>query len=150
MQIHSCEPGMFCQTMKSKKSVYITPIVTRDRYGIEVPELGAGGGKGDLYQLHELELPDQLTLSKLERLLSEHITDESVLMQTQHLLKLAFASKQRTLSLDDLRISDTADIPLKDLASMLGRTRDVSTSTTLFEGQSRSENYIVSFLTYCL
>ena len=105
--------------MKSKKSVYITPIVTRDRTGIELPEIGAGGGKGDLLQIHELELSDEITLRKLEAVLSEHITDESVLLQTKDLLKLAFTSKQRALSLDDYGLSDDADISLKDLASIL-------------------------------
>uniref|UniRef100_A0A093UTF8 Protein artemis n=1 Tax=Talaromyces marneffei PM1 TaxID=1077442 RepID=A0A093UTF8_TALMA len=135
VRIHSCEPGAFCQTMKSKKSVYITPIVTRDRTGIEVPELGAGGGKGDLYQIHELELPDELTLRKLEVLLSEHITDESVLSQTKDLLKLAFTSKERSLSLDEYGLADDADISLKELASMLSGTRSLS------ESKSFEENY---------
>ncbi|PCG97838.1 hypothetical protein PENOC_066140 [Penicillium occitanis (nom. inval.)] len=131
--IHSCEPGAFCQTMKSKKSVYITPIVTRDRTGIEVPEIGAGGGKGDLYQTHELELPDEITLQKLEALLSEHITDESVLSQTKGLLKLAFTSNQRALSLDEYGLADDADIPLKELASMLSSTRNPSESRSFEE-----------------
>jgi hypothetical protein len=112
--------------MKSKKSVYITPIVTRDKTGIELPEIGAGGGKGDLYQIHELELPDEITLRKLEALISEHIMDESVLSQTKDLLKLAFTSKQRALSLDEYGLADDADISLKELASMLSSTRNLS------------------------
>lgn len=122
--------------MRTKNSVYIKPIVTRDRTGIEVPELGAGGGKGDLYQIHELELPDEITLQKLEALLSEHITDESVLSQTKDLLKLAFTSKQRALSLDEYGLAEDADIPLKELASMLGNTRNVSESRSFQEKYS--------------
>lgn len=133
VRIHSCEPGVFCHTMKSKKSVHITPIVTRDKTGIEVPEIGAGGGKGDLYQIHELELPDEMTLRKLEALLSEHIPDESVLSQTKDLLKLAFTSKQRALSLDEYGLADDADIPLKELASMLSSTRNPTESRSFEE-----------------
>ncbi|EED16791.1 DNA repair protein, putative [Talaromyces stipitatus ATCC 10500] len=134
VRIHSCEPGVFCKTMKSKKSVYITPIVTRDnRTGIEVPEIGAGGGKRDLYQIHELELPDELTLRKLESLLSEHIKDESALSQTKELLRLAFMSKHRALSLDEFGLADDADISLKDLASMLSTTRGTGKSRSFEE-----------------
>lgn len=119
--------------MKSKKSVYITPIVTRDRTGVEIPEIGAGGGKGDLYQIHELELPDEITLWKLEALLSEHIADELVLSQTKESLKLAFTSKQRALSLDEYGLTDDADIPLKELASMLSSARNLNESSSFEE-----------------
>lgn len=119
--------------MKSKQSVYITPIVTRDRTGVEIPEIGAGGGKGDLYQIHELELPDEITLWKLEALLSEHIADESVLSQTKESLKLAFTSKQRALSLDEYGLTDDADIPLKELASMLSSARNLNESSSFEE-----------------
>lgn len=114
--------------MKSKESVFITPIVTRDRAGLDVPEVGVGGGKGDLYQLHELELPDLITVQKLEELLSEHIEDEDVLSQTKQSLKLAFTSKHRALSLDEFGLADDADVTLKDLASMLSKTRKLAES----------------------
>lgn len=39
--------------------VRITPIVSRHK-GIEIAELGAGGGHGDLNQQHELECDNQL------------------------------------------------------------------------------------------
>lgn len=114
--------------MKSNNSVFIKPIITRDRTGVEVPELGAGGGKGDLYQIHELELPDEVTVQKLEEVLSEHIADEGVLSQTRKTLKLAFTSKHRVLSLDDFGLADDADIPLKDLAYMLSNTKKLPES----------------------
>jgi DNA cross-link repair 1C protein len=114
--------------MKSKKSVFITPIVTRHRTGVDIPEVGVGGGKGDLYQLHELELPDEITVQKLEALLSEHITDKGVLSQTKAALKLAFTSRHRALSLDEFGLADDADISLKDLASMLGNIKKLSGS----------------------
>lgn len=109
--------------MKSNNSVFIKPIITRDKTGVEVPELGAGGGKGDLYQIHELELPDEITVQRLEEILSEHITDEGVLSQTRQRLKLAFTSKHRALSLDDFGLADETDIPFKDLAYMLSNTK---------------------------
>ena len=134
--------------MKTKKSVYIKPIVTRDKTGIEVPEIGAGGGKGDLYQIHELELPDEITLQKLETLLSEHITDEATLSQIKDLLKMAFTSEQRALALDEYGLADDADIQLKELASMLSSARNVSESRSFEEEYSDRTTIVCRYLQY--
>lgn len=44
--------------------VWITPIIARHR-GVEIAELGAGGGQGDLNQTHSLELYDQASVQQL-------------------------------------------------------------------------------------
>lgn len=44
--------------------VRITPIIARRR-GIEIAEVGAGGGQGDLNQTHSLELYDEGTVQQL-------------------------------------------------------------------------------------
>jgi hypothetical protein len=48
---------MHCKTI-NEKTVWIRPIVTRTKGGVEVGELGVGGGLGDLTRRPELELDD--------------------------------------------------------------------------------------------
>jgi DNA cross-link repair 1C protein len=44
--------------------VWITPIIARHK-GVEIAEIGAGGGQGDLNQTHTLELYDQGSVQQL-------------------------------------------------------------------------------------
>ncbi|KAH8700541.1 putative DNA repair protein [Talaromyces proteolyticus] len=124
VRIHSCEPGAFCSSIKSGKSIFIIPVITRDRCGAAIPEAGAGGGKGDLYQIHELELPDEMALQKLEELLTAQIGNEQVISQTRETLRSAFESGKRSLSLDEFGLTEDADVTLKDLISMISKFRD--------------------------
>ncbi|RDH33113.1 DNA repair protein [Aspergillus welwitschiae] len=122
-RIHSCEPGVHCPVAASRDTVYIRPIVTRTDDGLEMPEIGAGGGGGDLYQVHELELPDQSALEQLEKLCSERIHDKHALSQTRQALIDAFRSKTKALSLDNYGMKDAHDLPLEDLVGILSRGR---------------------------
>ncbi|GAD92807.1 DNA repair protein [Paecilomyces variotii No. 5] len=126
-RIHSCEPGMFCPVIVSGKAVYITPIVTRSSDG-EVPEIGVGGGGGDLYQSHELELPDETSVEQLEKLCLEHIHDPEILTQTKEALINAFRSKKKTLSLDKYGLKDENDISLRKLVDILSHGRSFDTT----------------------
>lgn len=121
--MHSCEPGVQCSVVRFSRAVYITPIVNRVKNGSIVPELGAGGGGGDLYQVHELELPDQTALEELEKLCQKHIRDRATLMRTKEALSRAFRSKTRSLSLDEYGLKEEGDIPLEELFAILGRER---------------------------
>ncbi|OJJ39655.1 hypothetical protein ASPWEDRAFT_104551, partial [Aspergillus wentii DTO 134E9] len=120
-RIHSCEPGLPCSVVKSKKTVEILPIVSRTQDGLEMPEVGAGGGGGDLYQMHELLLPDQFSLEELEKLCLERIHDAKVLSQTREALLEAFKSKNKSLSLDSYGLKDEHDMPLEKLVAILSR-----------------------------
>ncbi|KAL4928553.1 putative DNA repair protein [Aspergillus undulatus] len=122
-RIHSCEPGVHCSAASSKNTVYITPIVSRTDRGSEVPEIGAGGGLGDLYQVHELELPDQSSLSRLEQLCSEKIQDPEALSKAKEAILKAFKSRSKVLSLDSYGIKDTHEMPLDELVNILSRGR---------------------------
>ncbi|GIK02338.1 hypothetical protein Aspvir_006387 [Aspergillus viridinutans] len=122
-RVHSCEPGVHCSAVRSKRTVYIMPVVARMEDGTRVPEIGAGGGGGDLYQTHELELPDQSSLQQLESLCLEQIRDPKTLSQTREALAEAFKSKNKALSLDSYGMKDVCDIPLQELAQILGRGR---------------------------
>ncbi|GIC94060.1 putative DNA repair protein [Aspergillus udagawae] len=122
-RVHSCEPGVHCSAVRPKRTVYIMPIVARMEDGTRVPEIGAGGGGGDLYQTHELELPDRSSLEQLESLCLEQIRDPKTLSQTREALTEAFKSKNKALSLDSYGMKDVSDIPLQELVQILGRGR---------------------------
>lgn len=122
-RVHSCEPGVHCSAVRSKRTVYIMPIVGRLEDGTRVPEIGAGGGGGDLYQTHELELPDQSSLEQLESLCLEQIGDPETLSQMRKDLTEAFKSRNKALPLDSYGMKDVSDIPLQELVHILGRGR---------------------------
>ncbi|KAJ9221110.1 hypothetical protein DTO169C6_6496 [Paecilomyces variotii] len=137
-RIHSCEPGMFCPVIASGRAVYITPIVTRSD-NVEVPEVGAGGGGGDLYQSHELELPDESSVEQLEKLCLQHIHDPNILTRTKGALIEAFRSKKKTLSLDKYGLKDENDISLQRLVDVLSRGQPLDTTgSTQYEDKERA------------
>ncbi|KAL2802633.1 beta-lactamase-like protein [Aspergillus granulosus] len=118
-RIHSCEPGAHCTTVSSKPLVYITPIVNRTKSGTDILELGAGGGLGDLYQTHELELPDQTSLARLEQLCTERIHDPQALSRARGALSEAFKSRSKVFSLDGYGVKDAHEISLDELVDVL-------------------------------
>lgn len=118
-RLHSCESDLPCPGVRSGETVYIEPIVSRLQDGSQLPEVGIGGGAGDLYQTHELELPDQTALEELEKLCHERIHDNRVLSETRDVLFEAYNSKKKTLSLDSYGIKYEQDIPLEKLVTIL-------------------------------
>jgi len=60
--------------------VIITPLVTRHK-GVEYSEMGAGGGQGDLDQIHELELWDIAAVGSLIEFCNKRLHDKPILQQ---------------------------------------------------------------------
>ncbi|KAL4822017.1 hypothetical protein BDW67DRAFT_6367 [Aspergillus spinulosporus] len=120
-RIHSCEPGVHCSAASSKNTVYIIPIISRTDKGSDIPELGAGGGLGDLYQIHELEVPDQYSLDQMEQLCSEKIHDHQALSKAKEALSAAFRSNTKVLSLDSYGMKNAHEMPLAELVNILSR-----------------------------
>ncbi|EEQ87763.2 DNA repair protein [Blastomyces dermatitidis ER-3] len=120
-RIHSCEPGMVCSSISKGPSVYITPIVSRMDDGSEIPELGAGGGQGDLYQSHELELQDDFAFQQLLNVCSERIQDEEIRASIIAALSEARNSNSKSLSLDAYGIKEDDEISVQQLVSILSR-----------------------------
>lgn len=118
-RIHSCEPGVSCPAARGANVVYIVPIVNRTTGGAEIPEVGAGGGIGDLYQTHELELPDEFALAELEKLCLKHVQDKEVLSHIRNSLVDAFRSRKKALSLDTYGVKEEGEISLKNLVTAL-------------------------------
>lgn len=63
-RLHSCEKGMRCDKI-THNTVWIRPIVTRTKLGVEIAEAGVGGGGGDLTQRPELEFDNDTVISQL-------------------------------------------------------------------------------------
>ena len=66
--------------LSTENVVNITPIITRHA-GHEYAEAGAGGGHGDLSQIHELELTDVAAVGSLMELCGKHLQDKPELLQ---------------------------------------------------------------------
>ncbi|KAF2717878.1 hypothetical protein K431DRAFT_195009, partial [Polychaeton citri CBS 116435] len=94
--IHSCERGTGCEIFESE-FVRITPIISRYG-GAEIAELGAGGGKGDLDQHHELEVGDQQQVGQLMALCASRLSGQP------HLLKMVLEILTRSVEDDVQRI----------------------------------------------
>ena len=102
VRIHSCERGMGCRVMDSAKNtavVHIIPIITRSK-GIEILELGAGGGKGDLDQKEELETGHPADMVRLLELCASSIEDPEILAKVHLLLRQAAEGDKGTIDID--------------------------------------------------
>ncbi|KAF1944625.1 hypothetical protein EJ02DRAFT_371044 [Clathrospora elynae] len=124
VRIHSCERGMGCQVMDRDahaKTVHIIPIITRAE-GVELSELGAGGGKGDLDQKEELETGGVAEMGKLMKLCAASIEDEQLLAKVLALLQQTLA-RDGKLGLDMQLQKQSQDVqddlPLQTLVSVL-------------------------------
>ncbi|KAF2680975.1 hypothetical protein K458DRAFT_344171 [Lentithecium fluviatile CBS 122367] len=102
VRIHSCERGMGCPVVDhdtEARAVHIIPIVIRIG-GIEIAELGAGGGKGDLDQKEELDTNDAVDVGKLMELCTKSIKDSEILSRVLSLLQQTLDNGNSTIDLD--------------------------------------------------
>ncbi|KAF2868824.1 beta-lactamase-like protein [Massariosphaeria phaeospora] len=101
VRLHSCELGTGCSVMdhdKDAKAVHIIPIVTRAN-GLEIAELGVGGGKGDIDQKEELETGDVGDIGHLMELCAKTIEDQELLSKVLALLQKALDESDGKLDL---------------------------------------------------
>jgi DNA cross-link repair 1C protein len=143
-RIHSCDPEIPCSVMASRKAVFIMPIVTHTDDGSEVPEFGAGGGIGDLYQSHELELLDESAVKGLQKLCLEQIKDIEILSETRAMINSAFESGKRTLSLDKYGIREDDNMSLKEFVTVLSRGLSKGASSFSMDSMARSDSMSTS------
>jgi hypothetical protein len=145
VRIHSCERGMGCRVMDNDKEagvVHIIPIITRAN-GIEIAELGAGGGKGDLDQKEELEAGSLAEIGKLMELCAETIKDEKVLSQVLALLHQTLSGNDGNIDLDMQvqKVSENSqdELSLQALVSVL--SAKVSNSARKDEPHNRTIHF---------
>lgn len=119
VRVHSCQNGDLCSVIANGPSVSIFPIVSRTANGDEIPEVGAGGGKGDLFQTRDLELPDDSALHLIEAC-NIRIKDECIREKAIAVLSETRASHTESLSLDNYGI-ENEDVLLQEFVSLLGR-----------------------------
>jgi hypothetical protein len=118
VRLHSCEKGTLCPFIQGNKNVVrILPIVSRLENGTEMHELGMGGGKGDLDQVHELEVNDASTLAALMHLCSSKVKDRDVLLNIFALINKTW---RITLDVQDSKLEED-EIKLDDLVDILSR-----------------------------
>lgn len=120
VRLHSCERGTKCNSLENSDNiVWITPLINHSEQG-DIPELGAGGGGGDLTQTHELEITDPKTIFKLIELCKHQIQDDKTLTQTLRVLEEFIGSERRTMPLDSVDTSlKEKNIPFEDLTRLL-------------------------------
>ncbi|KAK8203363.1 hypothetical protein M8818_005341 [Zalaria obscura] len=102
-RVHSCERGTRCSVFDDNNVVRITPIITRHQ-GLEYAELGAGGGQGDLDQVHELELNDIQVVAQLMALCSAKLAGKESLPKLLNLLAKHLQSGGTNIRLDTLSL----------------------------------------------
>ena len=117
VRIHSCEKGTGCGIW-STDFVRITPIISRHN-GIEMAELGAGGGQGDLNQQHELEIGDTAVVAQLMALCATKLQGQPQLQSSVlQMLSSAISDHRPSIALDDFSLTAThgsADAGVDDL-----------------------------------
>jgi len=124
VRLHSCERNTGCPIWDPEhaaKVVTITPIISRQG-NIEVREAGAGGGHGDLNQVHELDLTDMIAVQQLFALCLMKITDEKILTKIVTMLQAEIDAKRRGIQLeadDEDSKLDLENIPIDELPDML-------------------------------
>ncbi|ERF72132.1 hypothetical protein EPUS_02923 [Endocarpon pusillum Z07020] len=120
-RIHSCELGTPCHTelLKAKHVLWIIPIITRSKDGIEVPELGAGGGGGDLQQTPVLELSNISSISEIEEYCKRIVKDPDDMNRLLSHIELARSSRNAKMSLQRLNLDIEDEITLQEFVERL-------------------------------
>ncbi|KAI7536759.1 hypothetical protein KC331_g11295 [Hortaea werneckii] len=133
-RIHSCEKGTACEIW-NEDFVRITPIISRHR-GVEMAELGAGGGQGDLDQHHELEVWDPSLVGQLIALCASKLNGQPELQASvMQMLKSIIDDRIPSISLDDSELKEQSiqnengeegfanldDLPLERLVPALAK-----------------------------
>ncbi|KAF2627553.1 hypothetical protein BU25DRAFT_392709 [Macroventuria anomochaeta] len=125
VRIHSCERGLGCSVLDKDtdaKIIHIIPIISRSN-GIEIAELGAGGGKGDLDQKEELETGDVAAMGRLMELCAQSIDNPELLSKVlkllQHALNMGSASMDFGLQLQKESQVSEDDVSLQRLVAAL-------------------------------
>jgi hypothetical protein len=101
-RVHSCEKGSGCEYRDEHgkdEAVVIIPVVTRID-GVEIREVGAGGGKGDLDSAQEVELPNMDAMDDLNVLCRKRIKDETNLQRVAKHIRSSYQSGRQRIVID--------------------------------------------------
>jgi DNA cross-link repair 1C protein len=99
-RIHSCERATGCPIIDENSNIVtILPIVTRRDDGLDVHEMGIGGGQGDLDQVQEVDVQDEDAVQRLLALCAERINDSMTLDKVQTMLETCSRSRRAQMKL---------------------------------------------------
>ncbi|KAJ9646407.1 hypothetical protein H2199_002456 [Coniosporium tulheliwenetii] len=130
VRLHSCERGTGCSVVDENADIVnIIPIITRTSDGTEVAELGAGGGKGDLDQVHELDTADAAAVAQLMTMCATKITEPEKLQRVLRLLSSVLEEQRTRIQLggagggvdNEEGHLDLDQLPLQELVDILAR-----------------------------
>lgn len=122
VRLHSCQHDMGCSALDASKIVYIRPIISRSVGGLALPEVGAGGGHGDLNRLHELELNDVTAVEELIKFCTKEIKDQETLSKSIDLINRATKTEKMVVSFGTLHLDGKHEsIPLAELPNLLAK-----------------------------
>jgi DNA cross-link repair 1C protein len=114
VRIHSCEHGGGCAYMDrggDGEVVHIVPILTRYENGVDVRELGAGGGKGDMDTAQKIELQDEPAYEALLELCKFKIQDQTTLQRVVDLIHSSYQSRRGKMKLEShLNKAESAEV----------------------------------------
>ena len=132
-RLHTCELGTDCPALDSGKTVYIAPVVTRGNDGVDVPELGAMAGTGDLDLAHEIELSNPAIVNRLLQLCVEHLNDAAASRGiTQAITKAARLGK-KTISIPSAGLpEDLSDLSIKQIVELVLKAVETPDSPEIF------------------
>lgn len=138
VRIHSCEHGFKCPVIREFRNnevIQIVPIISRTKDGRELHELGVGGGKGDLNQIHALEIQDERALRLLRELCDKKVTDEELLTKLHQMLSegksLELELKRKEEDLEDIDFDELLKILIEQAQEKVTKTAGGSAPANL-------------------
>lgn len=99
--------------------VWITPIITRSKEGVVVPEFGAGGGGGDMYLASELEVSNIGSVSEFEELCKRIVKEPTNLRWLLARIDSARSSQDLKMSLAGTDLDNEEEVTLQEFAKRL-------------------------------
>ncbi|TGO24798.1 hypothetical protein BPAE_0094g00060 [Botrytis paeoniae] len=146
VRIHSCENGMGCSAYGEDDIVLIRPFIARGPDGVEIAEVGIGGGWGNLVPSYEVAMDFDDVKEFLETFFTE--TDQPVIEGIRRMLLAELASTNGAISLDDMQ-SGINQISLKGLGESL--LRKLAHKSTVIPDKKRDsipENGLPKVITF--
>ena len=130
-RLHTCELGMECSGLDPCRTVYVTPVVTRTDDGLEIQELGAATGTGDLDLAHEIDLSSPEMVQNLLQLCMDQLEDADIRDKLVRLILKAAKSGKRTLSIPSADLpEDLTDISLPQVLELMVKAVEVDDSAS--------------------
>ncbi|OHE98222.1 artemis protein [Colletotrichum orchidophilum] len=130
-RLHSCERGNFCTVVKSSKVVSIQPVVAHLRGGIDIAEVGVGGGGDDLERDAELDPLSTEDIEAVSKLIDvADISADAKLRLLEFLETGAKAGRSLSLDLDITSFGEKNEAAITDAFQAVGRRKYLEHQTT--------------------